>query len=44
MPTFDPTDLIGWIFLLPLEENGRGIEPRLPEKLLKSLTWKIFTN
>ena len=38
MPTFDPSDLIGRTFLLPPEENGRGIEPRLPDRLLKLLT------
>ena len=38
MHTFDPSDLIGRTFLLPPEENGRGIEPRLPDKLLKLLT------
>ena len=43
MPTFDPADLIGKTFLLPPEENGRGIEPRLPERLSKSLTKKMVT-
>ena len=38
MPTFDPSDLIGRTFLLPPEENGEGIEPRLPDRLLKLLT------
>ena len=44
MPTFDPEDLIGRTFLLAPEQNGeRGIEPRLPEKLWKSLTKKMAT-
>ena len=38
MPTFDPSDLIGRSFLLPPEENGESIEPRLKDKLLKLLT------
>ena len=43
MPTFDPTVLIGRTFLCDQKKMGRGIEPRLPEKLLKSLTRKIVT-
>ena len=38
MPTFDPTDLIGRTILLPPEENEKRLGPKLPEKLLKSLT------
>ena len=38
VPTFDPSDLIGRTFLLPPEENGSEIEPRLPDRLLKLLT------
>ena len=38
MPAFDPSDLIGRTFLLLPEENGRGTEPRLPDKLLKLST------
>ena len=41
MPTFDPTDSIGRAFLLLQESMGRGIEPRSPEKLWKSLTRKV---
>ena len=41
IPTFDPTDIIGRTFLLPPEDMGRDIEPRLPERLLKLLTRKI---
>ena len=43
MPTFDPGDLIGRTFLFAPEENGEGIEARLPEKLRKSLSMKIVT-
>ena len=38
MPTFDLSDLIGRTFLLPLTRMGRGIEPRLPDRLLKLLS------
>ena len=41
MPTFDPSEIIGRTFLLPPEENGRGIESRLRDKLLKLLTRTI---
>ena len=37
MPTFDPIDLIGGTFLFHLRRMGRGIEPRLPDRLLKLL-------
>ena len=33
MPTIDPTDLLGGDFFYLLKKVGRGIEPRLPEKL-----------
>ena len=41
MPTFDPSDLIGRTSYFHLRKMGRGIEPRLPEKLLKLLTRKM---
>ena len=49
MPTFDPSDLIGRTFPYHLRRMGRGIEPRLPDRLLKLLTrtmvkgWKTLT-
>ena len=43
MPTFDPEDLIVRTFLCLLKKMGRGIEPRLPEKLWKSLNMKMAT-
>ena len=38
MPTLDPSDLIGRTFLLHQRRMGRGIEPRLPDRMLKLLT------
>ena len=35
MPTFDPTDLIGRIFLLHHEENGERHRAMVPRKVVE---------
>ena len=35
MPTFDPTDLIGRTFLLPLEENGERHRAKVTRKVVE---------
>ena len=41
MPTFDPSDSLVGLSYFHLRKMGRGIEPRLPERLLKLLTRKM---
>ena len=43
MPTFDPEDLIGRMFILPPEANGESHRAKIPEKLWRSMTMKMVT-